>query len=87
MVKTLSDADCRYRIITVESLKKIFEKNKDPDTYTYQGNCDRCGCRVSVKIDKTSGGFGLHGGALYESDPENYFVLCIGCSEKMKASG
>ena len=82
-----STAESRYCIVTIDSLKKIFEQNQNPPTYTYEGKCDRCGCHVIVKIDKTSGGYGLLGGILCESNPENYLVLCIGCSDIVKASG
>lgn len=87
MIRTRSATDYRYRIVSLESLKRIFEQHKNPAAYTYQGHCGRCGCHVSVKIEETSGGYGLLGGILYESDPENYFVLCVRCSEKVKASG
>lgn len=87
MIRTLPATESGYCMVTLESLKKIFEQNDNPTTYTYQGKCNMCGCHVSVRIEKTSGGYGLIGGLLYESYPENYFVLCLGCSEKITASG
>ena len=86
MIRTPSAAESRYRLATLDSLKKKFEQKEKPTTSTYEGKCDRSGCHVSVKIEKTSGGYGLLGGILCESDSENYSVLCIGCSDTIKAS-
>ena len=87
MIRKLSVAESRYSTITLDTLNKIFERNENSTTYTCEDKCDRCGCHVSVKIEKTSGGYGLLGGILCESDPGNYLVLCVGCSDIIKASG
>ena len=68
-------------IIGIDSLNKIFERNKHPKTCTYRGDCNICGCSLKIEIAKTSGGYGLNGGVLYEPDPERYVALCIDCYE------
>ena len=68
--------------ITLESLDRIFEQNKNPATFTHRGRCGICGCSVKIEITKTSGGYGLLGGMLYEPDTENYISLCVGCYEE-----
>ena len=69
-------------VITLASLNRFFEQNKNPATCTYRDRCNICGCLVKIEITKTSGGYGLLGGMLYEPDTENYISLCVGCYEK-----
>jgi hypothetical protein len=80
-VEPEKDSNC---VITLESLNRIFEQSKNPATYIYHDKCDICGCSVKIEITKTSGGYGLIGGILYEQDPENINALCIGCHTKFK---
>ena len=90
MIRTSPPVKSPNCIITLESLNRLFEQNNNPATYSYQGRCDSCGSPVKLRIKKTSGGYGLLGGILYEPYPENYFVLCVECLEenkKMEASG
>jgi hypothetical protein len=68
-------------IIGVESLDKMFARNDAASHCTYEGKCYSCGCDVEVEITKTSGGYGLQGGALYEPNPQNLLVLCKDCYE------
>lgn len=69
-------------IIGIESLDRIFEQNKNPEQCTYRGKCECCGCFVKIEISKTSGGFGMLGGVLYEPEPQKYLVQCVDCYEK-----
>jgi hypothetical protein len=71
-------------IITKESLDKLYKKNNQKTHFRYQGICHGCGWHVGVKITKTSGGFGLSGGVLYEPTPENFMIICSGCLEDGK---
>ena len=73
-------------VIGTESLKRLFEQNNNPEICTHRGKCYICGCSVRIEIAKTSGGYGLLGGILYEPDHENYIALCVGCYEKNGAS-
>lgn len=74
----------KNKLIKTESLNQIFEKNKVPETYTYTGKCSACEGFVKIEITRTSGGYGLFGGILYETIPEKYIALCINCYEKME---
>ena len=69
-------------IIKVESLNKLFERNNNPHTCTYRGKCQTCNSSMNIEISKTSGGYGLLGGVLYESDHEKYVALCNDCYKK-----
>jgi hypothetical protein len=69
----------KRKLISADSLNQIFDQNKEPGTCTYRGKCGICGCLVQIEIDKTSGGYGLLGGILYETDPEGYIGICINC--------
>ena len=48
---------------------------------SYHENCHDCYCDVEVNITKTSGGYGLQGGVLCETNPQNIYVLCLNCCE------
>ena len=69
------------KLVGVDLLKKLFEQNNDPNRLNYQGQCHQCGSAVEIEITKTSGGFGLQGGALCETEPQKLFVLCLNCYE------
>ena len=69
-------------IIGVESLEKLFEQNSNPEQYNFHCNCHHCGCSVEVEITKTSVGYGMSGGVLYETNPQNFLGLCVDCYEK-----
>ena len=69
-------------IIGVKSIEKLFAQNSNPKQYNFQGNCHHCGCSVEVEITKTSIGYGMLGGVLYEPNPQNFLALCEACYEK-----
>jgi len=69
-------------IIGVESLNRMFAQRKNPTTITYRDTCHICGSLTKIEISKTSGGYGLLGGIVYEPEPDTVFVLCVGCHEK-----
>jgi len=69
-------------IISIESIVKMFEKNNDPNQSIYRGQCRNCECDVEIKITKTSGGYGLKGGALCEQNPKGVWALCEDCYVK-----
>ena len=72
-----------HKLVGVDSLDRMFEQNNNPDHFSYQDKCHHCGCVAQVNITKTSGGSGFQGGALYETDAQNYFVLCLNCYEEL----
>ncbi len=72
-------------IVNIESLKKIFEHNKNPRHLCYEGPCYHCGSDVKIQIDKTNAGYGLLGGVLYEPNPQDFLVCCDHCYKKLGA--
>lgn len=69
-------------IISVESLDRMFEDGNNPARLDYRGKCVNCGSVVTVEISRTSGGYGLLGGVLLESETESYSVVCANCRVK-----
>lgn len=65
----------------IKMLNNIFKANPDKSTIVLKGKCSDCGCDVVINITSTSGGFGLMGGALYESSPNGYFIKCPNCHQ------
>jgi len=63
----------------IEILRKIFEANPEKSTIVLKGKCSDCGCEVIVNITSTAGGFGLQGGALFKSSPDEHLVKCPDC--------
>ena len=63
----------------IEILKKMFEENPKKTTIVLQGKCSACSCRTIIEITPTSGGFGLHGGALLKSSPDKHLIKCPDC--------
>jgi hypothetical protein len=70
------------RMIEVESINTIFDQHNVTRHYHYNGICLNCHCYVEVEITKTSGGYGLNGGVLYESNPDKFLVQCFNCYEE-----
>jgi hypothetical protein len=62
-----------------EVLKKIFEAHPGKSTMTINGICSDCGCKVTVVVERTSGGYGLLGGVLDKTSFENYAITCLDC--------
>jgi hypothetical protein len=70
------------KIISKDSLNRMFDQYNNPASVIYEDKCYDCGCCLKVEIKKTSGGYGLLGGYLYETELRNYIGLCVGCYEK-----
>ena len=66
-------------IISVKSLDSIFCKNNVVTNFNYNSECYICGSSVNIGITKTSGGYGLKGGVMYEQYPNSVSVLCDDC--------
>ncbi len=63
----------------LEILKKMFEANPERSTIVLKEKCSACGCEVLIDITPTSGGYGLQGGALFESSTDEYSAICAAC--------
>ena len=78
------DQEERFRredisVIEIEALKKIFGNRPANSTITFVCKCSGCGNDVLIDITRTSGGFGLNGGFLFEYAPDKYFIKCRNC--------
>lgn len=83
-----SDSDCtgataksinREDIIGVNSLHLLFQHCRKIFHLAYSSRCHHCGRAVKVEIYRTSGGYGLLGGVIYEPGPKGSFTLCLDC--------
>jgi hypothetical protein len=63
----------------IEILRKIFEANHEKSAIALKCKCSDCGCETIIEITPTSGGFGLQGGFLFKSSPNDYFAKCPDC--------
>ena len=64
----------------VEILRKTFEANPGKTTIDLNEKCSDCGCEVIFSITRTSGGFGLNGGALLKGENESCLAKCPDCN-------
>ena len=60
-------------------MNKMFEHNVGTKKISYRGKCVCCGCDIDVTVTKTSGGFGLQHGVLYETEDGSFIVECSRC--------
>jgi hypothetical protein len=67
-------------LIGLNSLEKIIAESPDGKRKKIFEKCIDCGLSVQVEIHKTSGGYGLAGGALYDSS----IRLCAKCPDCYK---
>jgi hypothetical protein len=63
----------------LEILKKMFEATPERSTIVLKEKCSACGCEVQIDITPSSGGYGLQGGALFESSTDEYSAICAAC--------
>jgi len=63
----------------LEILKKMFEVTPERSTIVLKEKCSACECEVQIDITPTSGGYGLNGGALFESSTDEYSSICAAC--------
>lgn len=66
-------------IVGIETLKKMAEQNNNANYFSHRCQCHNCGCDVEIKITKTSGGYGLQGGVLYQPNAWDLLALRAGC--------
>lgn len=65
-------------LISLNRLKKIIDDTMEGETGIIHNKCIDCGFPAEVKIHKTSGGYGLLGGVLYEVE-DRVYVKCGDC--------
>ena len=65
--------------VGIETLNRIAEANHKATHFSYGCKCHNCGYDFDIEITKTSGGYGLLGGVLYEPNPQNLVALCLAC--------
>jgi hypothetical protein len=67
----------------LDSLQKLFDTQyKDRQEIEIFGECHDCKKNMTVKIRLCDDGFLIEGGAVYEPDPEKYFLKCDECYKK-----
>jgi hypothetical protein len=59
----------------------MFEGLTSENLVTIRKICSDCGCEFTLVIHKTSGGFGIQGGALYDEDGI-IVAKCVKCYSK-----
>ena len=62
-----------------EMLSKLFEVNSNNSKITLKSKCIDCMDEVTINITRTSGGFGLQGGALFKYPPYGCVAKCHFC--------
>ena len=71
------------KLVRKEKLNELFLKNKDKIHFYYRNQCQHCGCGIEVIITKTSGGYGLEGGAICQNNLQKFFGICTDCYEEL----
>lgn len=71
-------------IIGLKSLDALIVQNPNVTPCEYSGICNHCGCSVKIDIHKTSVGYGLLGGVLYEPDSKTIVALCPSCQKMVE---
>ena len=63
----------------IEKIKMMFIDASDNNLLFVNGECYICGEKAIIEIAKTSGGFGISGGVLQESNQDQLNIVCDGC--------
>ena len=66
----------------IEILKKMFEANPEKSKIVLNEKCSDCGTVTIIEITPTSAGFGMMGGVLFKSLPDEYIAKCPACYNK-----
>jgi hypothetical protein len=66
----------------LNGLKKLFKDNPEKSTIVLKEKCIDCGTETTIEITRTSIGFGLMGGVLFESSNDKFKAKCLACYEK-----
>ena len=66
----------------LKRLKKLFKDNPEKSTIVLKEKCIDCRTETTIEITRTSVGFGLKGGVLFESSNDKFKAKCLACYEK-----
>ena len=69
------------QLISLDTLGKLLRESSQKNPVVIKRNCRQCGCDLEIEIHKTSGGFGLQGGILFEAD-QQILADCLKCYQK-----
>jgi hypothetical protein len=69
--------------VSLNTLLILFEQMEGEKSIIHMADCFKCGCKVKIRIDRTSGGFGLLGGILYESEQNKLYAKCLDCHQSL----
>ena len=68
----------------VEKIKKMFADNSGNGSMYVNGKCHSCREKTVIEIVQTSGGFGISGGTIQETNQDRLNVFCIDCCSILK---
>ena len=57
----------------------MFEHSPEKSHIAFNSCCQSCGCKVAIDIYHLSSGYGLSGGAIYETGPNRLVAKCEEC--------
>jgi hypothetical protein len=69
-------------LLRLDTLNKLFASHSSTKPIRSRGICRDCGGEVEIRICRTTGGFGLQGGVLYEPEPKKFIAKCRDCYQK-----
>ena len=67
------------KLVGTEKLNELFLKKENTNHYYYRNQCNHCGCGIEIIITKTSGGYGLEGGAICYNILQKFYGICTDC--------
>ena len=71
------------KLVRTEKLDELFLKKKNTIPFCYRNQCRHCGRGIEVIITKTSGGYGLEGGAICQNNLQKFYAICNDCYEEL----
>jgi hypothetical protein len=69
-------------LLRLDTLNKLFAGHSSTKPIRSRGICRDCGGEVEIAICRTTGGYGLQGGVLYEPEPKKFIAKCTECYQR-----
>ena len=69
-------------LLRLDTLNNLFASHASTKPIRSRSICRDCGGEVEIEICRTSGGFGLQGGVLYEPEPKRFIAKCTACFQR-----